>query len=456
MKRFSIQLRVTLWFTVLMVALAATGLVFLFYMGGQSALAATKGRMTDMAEASWSDIRIKSGAAEIDEDLEYFREGVYLSVYDAAGLPLYGAVPRRFDNSVVFADSSLREVTDSGGKWYVYDACRTTDGISIWVRTVAAVDEVDSTITTLLRLAVIIFPFYILLAAAGGYLLTRRALLPVRQITQTAREIGRGNDLSRRIALGPGRDDVHVLADEFDRMFGRLEAAFDSEKQFVSDASHELRTPTAVILSQCEDALEEDRSPAETRAALRSIQKQAEKMAGMLSQLLMLARADSGRQVLHKEPFDMSSLAEAVAEEQQELAAARGITVRADIAPGILVCGDETMLMRMLINLMENGIKYGRENGHLNLTLTAGEDTVTGTVADDGIGIAREDLDKIWRRFWQADPSHSGKGAGLGLSMVKWIVEAHGGTITVESFPGRGSTFTFTLPRCSDNNTRKG
>ena len=276
----------------------------------------------------------------------------------------------------------------------------------------------------------------------------------MRQITQTAREIGQGNDLSRRIALGPGRDDVHVLADEFDRMFGRLEAAFDSEKQFVSDASHELRTPTAVILSQCEDALEEDRSPAETRAALRSIQKQAEKMAGMLSQLLMLARADSGRQVLHKEPFDMSSLAEAVAEEQQELADARGITVRADIQPGVMVCGDETLLMRMLINLMENGIKYGRVNGHLNLTLTAMGDTVTGTVADDGIGIAREDLDKIWRRFWQADPSHSGKGAGLGLSMVKWIVEAHGGTIAVESFPGRGSSFTFTQPRCEDN-TRK-
>ena len=455
MKRFSIQLQVTLWFTVLMVALAATGLVFLFYMGGQSALAATKGRMTDMAEASWSDIHIRSDGAEVDNDLEYFREGVYLSVYDAQGLPLYGAVPRRFDNSVVFADSTLREVTDSGGKWYVYDACQTIDGISVWVRTVAAVDEVDSTITALLRLAGIVFPFYILLAAAGGYWLTRRALLPVRQITQTAREIGQGNDLSRRLALGPGRDDVRVLADEFDRMFGRLEAAFDSEKQFVSDASHELRTPTAVILSQCEDALEEDRSPAETRAALRSIQKQAEKMAGMLSQLLMLARADSGRQVLHKEPFDMSSLAEAVAEEQQELADARGITVRADIQPGVMVCGDETLLMRMLINLMENGIKYGRENGHLNLTLTAMGDTVTGTVADDGIGIAREDLDKIWRRFWQADPSHSGKGAGLGLSMVKWIVEAHGGTIAVESFPGRGSSFTFTLPRCEDN-TRKG
>lgn len=456
MKRFSIQLRVTLWFTVLMVALAATGLVFLFYMGGQSALSATKDRMTNMAEASWSDIHIRSDGAEVDNDLEYFRDGVYLSVYDAQGLPLYGAVPRRFDNSVVFADSTLREVTDSGGKWYVYDACQTIDGISVWVRTVAAVDEVDYTITALLRLAGIVFPFYILLAAAGGYLLTRRALLPVRQITQTAREIGQGNDLSRRIALGPGKDDVHVLADEFNRMFGRLEAAFDAEKQFVSDASHELRTPTAVILSQCEDALEEGRSSAETRTALRTIQKQAEKMAGMLAQLLMLARADSGRQTLHREPFDLSGLAEVVAEEQRELAADRGITVTAAIQPGITLCGDETLLMRMLMNLMENGIKYGRDKGHLTLTLAADARTVTGSVADDGIGIAPENLDKIWRRFWQADPSHSGKGAGLGLSMVKWIVEAHGGAITVESTPGRGTAFTFTLPLCPTEPTQKG
>lgn len=112
--------------------------------------------------------------------------------------------------------------------------------------------------------------------------------------------------------------------------------------------------------------------------------------------------------------------------------------------------------MRMLMNLMENGIKYGRDKGHLTLTLAADAQTVTGSVADDGIGIAPENLDKIWRRFWQADPSHSGKGAGLGLSMVKWIVEAHGGAITVESTPGRGTAFTFTLPLCPTEPTQKG
>lgn len=446
MKRLSIQWRVTLWFTLLMTLLAAVGLAFLFFVGGQSALAATQNRMAEMAETARSEIGLDSSGFVFDSDLEYFRDGVYLSVYDAAGLPLYGAVPRLFDNTVVFADSQLRELTDAGGHWYVYDISFAVDESQVWVRTVAAVDEVGSTITQLLRLALVVLPFFVVLAAVGGFWLTHRAFLPVRRITRTAREIRQGGDLSRRIDLGPGRDEIHTLASEFDSMFARLEASFAAEKQFASDASHELRTPTAVILTQCEDALESAASPEELRAALKAIQRQGEKMTGLLSQLLLLSRADSGRQTLRSEPVDLSGLAAAVADEQRERAADKGIAVTADIAPGLVVQGDETMLMRVLINLMENGIKYGRAGGHLALTLTAGGDTVTGKVADDGIGIAAEDLDKVWRRFWQADPAHSGGGAGLGLSMVKWIVEAHGGRITVESVLGKGTAFTFTLP----------
>ena len=446
MKRLSIQWRVTLWFTLLMTLLAAVGLAFLFFVGGQSALAATQNRMAEMAETARSEIGLDSSGFVFDSDLEYFRDGVYLSVYDAAGLPLYGAVPRLFDNTVVFADGQLRELTDAGGRWYVYDISFTVDESQVWVRTVAAVDEVGSTITQLLRLALVVLPFFVVLAAVGGFWLTHRAFLPVRRITRTAREIRQGGDLSRRIDLGPGRDEIHTLASEFDSMFARLEASFAAEKQFASDASHELRTPTAVILTQCEDALESAASPEELRAALKAIQRQGEKMAGLLSQLLLLSRADSGRQTLRSEPVDLSGLAAAVADEQRERAADKGIAVTADIAPGLVVQGDETMLMRVLINLMENGIKYGRAGGHLALTLTADGDTVTGKVADDGIGIAAEDLDKVWRRFWQADPAHSGGGAGLGLSMVKWIVEAHGGRITVESVLGKGTAFTFTLP----------
>ncbi len=208
-----------------------------------------------------------------------------------------------------------------------------------------------------------------LFAAVGGYFITRRAFQPVRRIIQTAREIGEGNDLSRRIALGQGRDEVYTLAAEFDSMFARLEKAFEREKQFTSDASHELRTPTTVIISQCEYALERAKTLDEAREALHAILNQAEKMAVMISQLLMLARADKAHGKMQFETVNLSDLAMMVVEQQQENASMRHIQLETHIEPDVEMQGDETMLMRVWINLIENGVKYGREGGWLQITL---------------------------------------------------------------------------------------
>ena len=205
----------------------------------------------------------------------------------------------------------------------------------------------------------------------------------------------------------------------------------------------------AVILSQSEYALAHPGDPQETEAALQSIHAKAGEMAALLAQLLLLARADKGRQAVAREAVDLSELAAMVAETEAEQAAARGIELRTGIEPGVTVQGDETLLMRLFINLLENGIRYGRPGGWLKLTLRREGDAAVAVVADNGIGIAPEDLDHIWQRFWQADPARSGGGAGLGLAMVRWIAEAHGGTVTVESTPGEGSAFTFTMPLLS-------
>ena len=453
MKRMTIRLKVTLWFTLFMGMLAGVALWLLFYAGGESARLATRDRMVTLVEESRSAMEAVDGGLEIREELQYFQDGVYLSVYTAAGEPLYGAVPGQFDNTSAFSDRRMRAVGTMQNNWYVYDARHEIDGYGVvWVRGVASADDVNSTLRAMLRLALVVFPFFVVLAAVGGYLIARNAFRPVRRIAQTAREISEGNDLSRRIALGEGRDEIYALAAEFDRMFQRLQAAFEAEKQFASDASHELRTPTAIVISQCEDALENAETLDEARAALRSVLDQAEKMAALIAQLLMLARTAGGSQKLHWEQVDMSELAELVAEQMEETADARHISVETSVQPGLVVQGDETLLMRLLINLLENGIKYGREGGWLRLTLTGDEDTVTGVVEDNGIGIAPEHLDKIWNRFWQADPARSTQGAGLGLSMVKWIAEAHGGSVCVRSEPGRGTAFTFTLSRSPQKN----
>lgn len=447
MKRLSIHLKVTLWFTLLMVLLVSVVLAFLFYTGAQSALEGTKSQMMDMVAAGWREIDADDGEIEIDDDLEYFKDGIYLSVYDAGGVPLYGSVPRDFDNSAVFAPDQLRTIPSMQKSWYVYDEQNTIYGYgTVWIRSVSAANQVDSTISTLYRLALIVLPFFVLFAAVGGYFITRRAFQPVRRIIQTAREIGEGNDLSRRIALGQGRDEVYTLAAEFDSMFARLEKAFEREKQFTSDASHELRTPTTVIISQCEYALERAKTLDEAREALHAILNQAEKMAVMISQLLMLARADKAHGKMQFETVNLSDLAMMVVEQQQENASMRHIQLETHIEPDVEMQGDETMLMRVWINLIENGVKYGREGGWLQVTLQKKQGLIIGCVQDNGIGIAPENLEKVWERFWQADSARSASGAGLGLSMVKWIVQAHGGNIQVESVLGQGSAFTFSFP----------
>lgn len=449
MKRLSIQFKVTFWFTLLMVILGCVSLGFLFFAGGRSAQQETRALMMNMVSAGVRQLDVDDGRLDIDDDLEYFREGVYLSLYDTAGVPLYGAVPREFDNSAVFDDGNMRTLAGNGQNWYVYDVLVTVPGWGgVWLRSVSAASQVDTTLNSLYRLALVVLPFFVALSAVGGYLLTKRAFRPVRHITRTARRIGRSEDLSQRINLGPGQDEIHTLAAAFDEMFARLQDAFEREKQFTSDASHELRTPTAVILSQCEDALDSARTLDEAKAALQTIHGQAEKMAALLSQLLMLARADQGQKKLRLETVDLSGLAGVVAEQMEESAHTRNITLDVQIEPGLEVQGDETMLMRLLINLLENAIKYGSPGGWAKLELSAGADgkTVCGCVSDNGIGIAPDQLPQVWKRFWQADPARSGGGAGLGLSMVQWIAQAHGGTVRVESRQAEGSAFFFELP----------
>jgi signal transduction histidine kinase len=297
---------------------------------------------------------------------------------------------------------------------------------------------------------IIFLPFFVLCIAAGGYFIIRRTLSPLADMTETAQKISSGNDLSRRIRLGTGNDEVHKMAHTFDKMMDKLEDSFENEKQFTSDVSHELRTPVTVILSQCEYALQEDTPAQEIKDCIRSIAAQARKMSSLISQLLTLARADKGIQKLHYELLNLSELAEIITEEQKGIASKKGITLETCIQPDILFRGDETMLMRLFINLISNSITYGKENGLTRISLSSDGNLITGSVSDNGIGIEKDKLDKIWKRFYQVNPARSSgerEGAGLGLPMVKWITEAHGGTVCAESTPGSGTVFTFTFPQ---------
>ena len=429
-------------------------LIVLFSISSVQVLSDARTRLRNTVLQAFSEIDYEDGLLTFDDDINYLEEGVYISVYDAQGYLLYGRTPTGFSGASTLIMDQMQQVGSGQDFWYVYDYCQSVDGYgNLWIRGVASHSRSDSILRIITNAALILLPFFVALIALGGYLITAKALRPLSAMTETARAISEGNDLTRRIRLGSGRDEVHVLAHTFDQMMERLQSSFETEKQFTSDVSHELRTPVAVILSQCEYASQEGTPPEELRGSIGVIGAQARKMSALISQLLTLARADSGKQKLQYELVNLSELAEIIVEEQSIAAEEKGITLLTDIQPEILLRADETMMMRLFINLISNSITYGKPDGHTLVTLSANEAEITGSVQDDGIGIPADKLDKIWQRFYQVDPartSGSSSGSGLGLSMVKWIVQAHGGRIEVSSRLGEGSCFTFHFFRQTD------
>ena len=445
MKRLSIKARVTLWFTLFLTLLAGLALGTLLAVGGQLTEQGSQNTLKKAVSEGLEELDWEDGRPDIDDDLKSYQDGVWLAVYDQTGSLVYGGLPDDLGLDQPFEEGALRTCRQGQEVWYLYDLVSRGQEGTLWLRGATVAQSANQTFLMLLRLALVALPFLVLAGALGGYAIANHAFGPVRRVTRAAEQISDGQDLSRRIDLGPGRDEIYTLAATFDRMFARLEASFQAEKQFTSDASHELRTPVAVILAQCEEA---QADPSQRDHALQVIQSQARNMSALIGQLLTLARADQGRLNLEKEPIDLGELTQMVAAQTEELAAAKGIRVECRADAGLWVQGDETMLVRMLLNLTENAVKYGREGGFVRITLSRQGDCLEGRVEDDGIGITPQQQERIWERFYQADPSRSPSqgGVGLGLPMVRTIVQAHGGRVWAESRPGGGSVFLFRLP----------
>ncbi len=452
MKNLSIKFKITLWYTVFMILLVALTLGLLLFISNTRVLSSTSNRLKSTVSRSFKEIKYNDGSLSFRDDFNSLGigEGIYLSAYDSAGNFLYGRLPSYYSGTPYLIMDELQQEYDFYTQWYLYDYCMEIEGYGpLWVRGITSQTATERMMITLLRMALIIFPFFLLCILIGGYFIIRRALAPLDKVTGTAYAISQGSDLSRRIQLKEGDDEVHRLAHTFDHMMDRLQDSFEREKQFTSDVSHELRTPTTVILSQCEYGLSEDSSEQERLKCLTVIQRQGKKMSQLISQLLTLSRADSGRLVLQKEQLNLSLLAEMVCEEQAELARVKEISIETNIQPDLHLLADEMMMMRFFINLISNAITYGRTGGHIQLTLSRKANRIEGFVQDDGIGIEARHLDHIWERFYQADCSRSSAknhGAGLGLPMVKWIVQAHDGLIRVESRPDVGTSFFFSFP----------
>lgn len=284
----------------------------------------------------------------------------------------------------------------------------------------------------------------LLLGILGGWRLVSRAIRPIDDISATAVRISAG-DLSQRINVAETESELGRLASVLNSTFARLDAAFAQQRQFTSDAAHELRTPVSVMLTQAQTALNRERSAAEYREAVESCQRAAQRMRRLIESLLELARLDAGQQPMKRMQFDLAQTARDCATLVSPLAEGRHVKILCDVPP--LSCvGDPDRLSQVVTNLLTNAITYNKENGEVRINGVTKNGTVSLTVSDTGIGISAEDLPHLFDRFYRADKSRTSGNTGLGLAISKAIVEAHGGAIEVSSTLYVGTLFTIQLP----------
>jgi heavy metal sensor kinase len=252
-------------------------------------------------------------------------------------------------------------------------------------------------------------------------------------------------DLSRRISIAETESELGQLAAVLNSTFARLDAAFAQQKQFASDAAHELRTPVAVILTQTQTALNREREAADYRQTIEACQRAAQRMRKLIGALLELARLDAGQEQMKRMNFDLSSTARDCVELIRPLAEERGVKIISELAP-LEIPGDSERLAQVVTNLLTNAIQYNLPDGEVRVKLESQDGMAVLTVSDTGAGISAEDLPRVFERFYRADKSRSTGGNGLGLAISKAVVEAHGGTIEVSSEENAGTTFRVRLP----------
>ncbi|MDZ7597604.1 MAG: heavy metal sensor histidine kinase [Desulfobacterales bacterium] len=322
--------------------------------------------------------------------------------------------------------------------------------VSKLVRVGMSLENMANTRRRFLLIMASVVPFGVLLAGVGGWLLARRALRPVDHMTRTAQRIS-GELLGERLQVSGNGDELDRLAQTINDMLGRLDDAFLQMRQFSADASHELQTPLTILKGEMEVALRTQRDPEEYRRVLKSGLEEIDRISHLVGGLLLLARADAGVLKLDSRPVDLGALLDEVREQMRVVADEHSISLQAKSQRLVTVLGDREHLRRLLLNLVDNAIKYTPAGGCVTLSLQSDNNWASLMISDTGIGLSEDEMKQVFNRFHRVTETRSKdvRGVGLGLSIAQSIVVAHGGRIHVDSTPGQGSTFTILLPSTS-------
>jgi heavy metal sensor kinase len=312
----------------------------------------------------------------------------------------------------------------------------------------ASLDAIHAELAVVRRAIFIALPLILAIAGLGGYGLATRSLRPLGAMAKQAHRIT-GSNLETRIEIDNAAEELAVLVTSFNQLLARLDQSFATMRRFVADASHELRTPVSVIRGEADVALSQERSPGEYRESLAVVLDESRRISLLVDDLLNLARADAGHVVLQTHDFYLNELLTECCRSVQGAANAHGLTLECLPGGDLQFTGDEQLLRRLVINLLDNAIRYTPSGGKVTAALADGATSVQLRVSDTGIGIAPGDATRVFERFYRTGEARSRQdgGFGLGLAIVRWIAESHRGTVECDSQPGHGSTFTVTLPK---------
>jgi heavy metal sensor kinase len=460
MKRLSIGVRLTLWYVAIftlgeLVFAAGTWMILRYSLfdlidDSMESQIEDLGNLLSAQQNSVTPTQIAGQLASI-----YGREhaGDYLELDDGSGQPVYRSrllqtqqvKPLHLDegNQPVFRTQAING-------HYVRFAFAKLDinGHTYTVVTGAPADDAVETLQLFRNYLLVFAPLWLLASAGVGYWMSRKALAPVDALVLTARDIT-GTNLSQRLQTLKTEDELQRLTDTLNEMLDRIESAFQKITQFTADASHELRTPVSLIRTEAELALRRSRTQTEYEDSLRQILHEAERTTQLIEQLLQVARSDSGRESLAMNTLDLTQILRGTVGIWQQVAAARNIEFSTSIPDGeISLMGDQTLLRRLADILLDNAFKYTPSPGSVHLSLELQQETAVIKVQDSGVGIAHEEHQKIFERFYRVDKARSREqgGVGLGLAIAQWIVSQHGGTISVESQQGEGTIFRVNFP----------
>lgn len=465
--KLSIRLRIILWFLLsvfLVLSLTATLVFFIsdsvmrrttrnYFISAVEEntdklkfLSPTEADIAKMMDTDDIFIHYKDGYLQIDDDFLMSLNDMEFGLYAADGSLLYGKNSIiRETYQVKLSGSHVFSLDTHSGRYLIYDRKLSGKNFSeLWIRGIAPLKETTSQLIDIAVYLAAFLPFLIIIILLCGYFAAKGIIRPIKKIEETTTSITDGNNLSLRIADTGGRDELAALSGNFNKMLDRLETSFEMEKRFASDASHELRTPVSVILAQAEFSLEKERQPEEYIDSLEVIKRQGKRMNQLIGNMLSYTRLE---QRIDNYPFEKLDFSVLVSDLCSDMTPLRinDISLEYSVEPGIMINGNAELLARMLQNLLENAYKYGQQSGNTKVTLSLQGNNIKLLVEDDGIGIAEDRLEQIFDRFFRVSNKSSITGSGLGLSIVKKIVDMHGGNIDVSSKEGLGTTFTITF-----------